>query len=346
VHQAALIRGDGIGPEVVAASLQVLEASGAQVYWEEAPVGRAAKQTLGAELPAASLATVRRLKVALKAPLIAERCSGGVEVADNAGVRRYPSINNALRRELGAFANLRPVRGYRGVSGPYEALDLVLVREITEDLYIGWERQTDADTAEAVKRISRAASCRVARFACDYAIRRGRQKVTAVHKANVLHLTDGLFLESVRAVAGEYPTLRFDDQMVDAAGYHLIKSPRLFDVLVLPNQYGDILSDVAAGLAGSLGLAPGANLGPEVAVFEAAHGAAPDIAGRGLANPVGLVLSGALLLEHLGETAAAERVRAAVAAALAEERWHTPDLGGRASTAELTRAICAKMTES
>jgi isocitrate dehydrogenase (NAD+) len=260
--------------------------------------------------------------------------------------RRYPSINNALRRELGAFANLRPVRGWPGVSGPYEPLDLLIVREVTEDLYIGLERQTSPDTAEAVKRISRPASRRVARFACDYAVHQGRSKVTAVHKANVLHLTDGLFLDAVRSVAAEYPTLRFNDQMVDAACYHLIKSPALFDVLVLPNQYGDIVSDVAAALVGSLGLAPGANIGPEAAMFEAAHGAAPDIAGRGIANPVGLVLSGALLLDHLGEAAAAERVRRAVAAALAEPRWHTPDLGGQASTTNLTRAICYHLGQS
>jgi isocitrate dehydrogenase (NAD+) len=343
-HQVAIVRGDGIGPEVAEAAVQVLEASGAKLRWEEAPIGRAAKRALGTELPPDSLATIRRLGAALKAPLIAERCGGGVVVEEGPSPRRYPSINNALRRELGAFANLRPVRGWRGVSGAYEAFDLVLVREVTEDLYVGQERQVDADTAEAVKRISRAASRRVAHFACAYAVGRGRRKVTAVHKANVLHLTDGLFLEAVRSVAGEYPALAFDDRMVDAACYHLIKAPATLDVLVLPNQYGDILSDVAAGLVGSLGLAPGANFGPEAATFEAAHGAAPDIAGRGIANPLGLVLSGAMLLDHLGEAAAAERIRRAVAATLAEPRWHTPDLGGQATTAGMTRAICSNLS--
>jgi isocitrate dehydrogenase (NAD+) len=259
--------------------------------------------------------------------------------------RHYPSVNNALRRELGAYANLRPVRGYAGVSGAYDGLDLVIVREVTEDLYLGLERQVDADTAEAVKRITRPASRRIARFACDYAVRHGRRTVTAVHKANVLHRTDGLFLESVRAVAADYPGLRFDDRMVDAACYHLVKVPGQFDVLVLPNQYGDILSDLAAGLVGSLGLAPGGNFGPDVAVFEAAHGAAPDIAGRGIANPLGLILSGALLLDHLGESAAAARVRRGVELVLAEGRWLTPDLGGRATTAELTRAVCDRLAD-
>jgi isocitrate dehydrogenase (NAD+) len=211
---------------------------------------------------------------------------------------------------------------------------------VTEDLYIGQERQIDADTAEATKRISRGASERVTRFAFDYAVRHGRKRVTAVHKANVLHLTDGLFLQAARSVAAEYATIEFDDQMVDAACYHLIKSPQRFDVVVLPNQYGDILSDVAAGLIGSLGLAPGANIGPDVAFFEAAHGAAPDIAGQGIANPIGLILSGALLLDHLGEAAAANRIRQGVAFALSDSLCRTPDLGGEATTVELTKAIC------
>jgi isocitrate dehydrogenase (NAD+) len=342
-HTAAIIRGDGIGPEIAEAAQKVIEASGARIAWDEAPAGQAARRSLGNELPLESLEKIRRLGVALKAPLSAERCNGGVVVQNGSQPRRYPSINNALRRELGAFANLRPVRSWSCLATPFEPLDLVIVREVTEDLYIGLERQVDADTAEATKRITRAASVRVARFAFDYAVRHGRKKVTAVHKANVLHLTDGLFLQAARSVAREYPTIEFDDQMIDAACYHLVKSPAVFDVVVLPNQYGDILSDVAAGLIGSLGLAPGANIGPDVALFEAAHGAAPDIAGRGIANPIGLVLSGALLLDHLGEVAAAERIRQGVAAALADPRWRTPDLGGRATTSEITHAICRSL---
>jgi isocitrate dehydrogenase (NAD+) len=323
--KVALIRGDGIGPEITAAAQQVLDAAGVAIDWVEAPMGH----SLG--LPLESLETVRRLGLALKGPLIAERCSGGITVED----RHYPSINNGLRRELGAYANLRPVRG-----GP---MDLVIVREITEDLYLGEERWLDPDTAVAVKRITRQASRRVARFACEYAVARSRRRITAVHKANVLHLTDGLFLESARWVAAQYPNLTFEDLMVDATCYYLVKQPQRFDVLVLPNQYGDILSDLAAGVAGSLGLAPGANIGPGVAVFEAAHGAAPDIAGQDRANPIGLILSGALLLDHAGLTPAAERIRAAVDRVLATGQVLTPDLGGTAGCRELTRAICEEL---
>jgi isocitrate dehydrogenase (NAD+) len=345
MHTVAIICGDGIGPEISEAAQKVLAASGAPLRWEEAPMGLEARRSLGSELPWESLEKVRRLGVALKAPLLAERCSGGVRVENGGPPRCYPSVNNGLRRELGAFANLRPIRGWQGVSGHYIDLDVVIVREVTEDIYIGWERQVDGDSAEAIKRVTREASCRVARFACQYAIQRKRKRVTAVHKANVLHLTDGLFLETVRSVAREYPSLESDDRMVDAACYLLVKQPSLFDVMVMPNQYGDILSDLVAGLVGSLGLAPGANIGPTAAVFEASHGAAPDIAGQGLANPIGLVLSGAMLLDHIDESAAAERVRRAVGAVLAERHCLTPDLGGTSSTRELTGAICQRMQD-
>ncbi len=341
MHNVALIRGDGIGPEICDATLQVVEASGAHLHWEEVLIGQQARRTLDAELPWDSLERVRRLKVALKGPLLAHRCSGGVRVEAEGAVRHHSSINNGLRRELGAFANLRPIRGWPGVSGRYHSLDLIIVRELTEDLYMGSERRVDDDTAEATKRISRSASQRLARFACDHALRAGRKKLTAIHKANVLHLTDGLFLQSVRSVVQAYPSLTFDDQMMDAACYQLVKSPERFDVLVLPNQYGDILSDLAAGLVGSLGLAPGANIGSDVAMFEATHGAAPDIAGRGLANPIALILSAALLLDHIGESAPAHRIRQCVSALLEEGRKLTPDLGGTATTAELTRELCS-----
>jgi len=345
MHRVAIIRGDGIGPEICEATQQVLEATGVAFRWEEAPMGQQAARLSGSELPLESLETVRRLGLAVKGPLIAERCSGGVKIESGGSVRIYPSVNNGLRREMGAFANLRPVRGWEGISGAYGELDVVIVREITEDTYIGIEHRIDADTSEAVKRVTRQASCRVARFACDYAVRHGRRRVTAVHKANVLHLTDGLFLESVRSVVAEYPGLEFDDRMIDAACYHLIKNPRMFDVIVAPNQYGDILSDLTAGLVGSLGLAPGANFGPGVAVFEASHGAAPDIAGKGLANPISLILSGALLLDHIGEADAGERIRRAVGEVLSRGDCLTPDLGGRASTRELTAGICRRIQD-
>ncbi len=345
-REVALARGDGIGPEIADAAVAVVEASGARVRWVEVSVGEGARRILGSHLPVSSLQTIRRVGVALKAPLVAEKGSGGVVVEDGSERRRHPSVNSGLRRELGLYANLRPVRGYRGVSGRHQAMDVILVREITEDAYAGIERQVDADTAEATKLVTRAAVRRVTAYACAQARTRGRRTITAVHKANVLHLTDGLFLAEARRIVGEHPDLGFDDQMVDATCYHLIRRPDAFDVLLLPNQYGDILSDVAAGLVGSLGLAPGANVGAEVAVFEAAHGAAPDIAGRGIANPLGLVLSAALMLDHIGEPGAAERIRRGVERMVSDGRVLTPDLGGAGTTQSLTRALCAHMQES
>lgn len=339
-HRVAVAAGDGIGPELTEATQRVLEAAGASIEWVEAPVGKAAIARYGEELPWESLETMRQLRVVLKGPLIAERLSGGAQVRAPEGVRTHPSVNNGLRRELGVYCNLRPVRGFAPVSGRFAALDVVLVREVTEDIYSGIERSVNEECGEAVKRITAQASRRIARFAFEYAARFGRKRVTAIHKANVLHRTDGLFLRCVREVGAGYPAIECDDRMVDAACYLMVKDPAAFDVMVLPNQYGDILSDLAAGLAGSLGLAPGANFGDSVAMFEAAHGAAPDIAGKGLANPISLILSGALMLDHLGEREAGERVRLAVELVLGEARVLTADLGGTATTRQLTGAIC------
>jgi isocitrate dehydrogenase (NAD+) len=331
-RKAAVIRGDGIGPEITDATVEILMASGADVEWTEVPVGTDADTLYGEPLPWSSLETLLGIGVILKAPLIAPRRSGGIVVRQGAAQRHHPSINNAL-----------PVRGWRGLSGAYAGMNLVIMREVTEDMYCGEERQVTAHRAEAIKVITSEASRRVARFACEYAQRFGRRKVMAVHKANVLHLTDGLFLESVRSVTAEYPRLVFEEQAIDAACYLAVKKPHIFDVVVMPNQYGDIFSDLAAALAGSLGLAPGANIGERTAMFEAAHGAAPDIAGRGIANPIGLVLSGALLLDHIGQREAADRVRSAVGELLETGRSLTPDLGGTATTREFTQAACAAM---
>lgn len=339
-YRVAVAAGDGIGPELTESAQRVLEAAGARIEWVRTPVGKEAMAACGEELPWSSLETMRQIGVVLKGPLIAERLSGGAVVHSPDGPRAHPSVNNGLRRELGLFANLRPVRGFAPVSGRYSQMDLVIVREVTEDIYSGLERMIGDGCAEAVKRITAAASRRIARFAFEYARTAGRSRVTAIHKANVLHLTDGLFLRCVREVAESYAPIRCDDRMVDAACYMMVKDPRAFDVLVLPNQYGDILSDLAAGLAGSLGLAPGVNLGESVAMFEAAHGAAPDIAGRNVANPVSFILSGALLLDHLGEREAGDRIRLAVEKVLSEARVLTPDLGGSATTREMTEAIC------
>jgi isocitrate dehydrogenase (NAD+) len=345
MHKVAVINGDGIGPEITESTVKIIEASGAKIEWIETPVGQQALSSLGASLPWDSIRRIQQIGVVLKAPLIAEKSNGGVRVEADGEIRNHPSINNGLRREFSMFANLRPIKGVKSISGQYQDLDILIVREITEDMYCGLEERIDDNCAIATKRITRSASQRVARFACDTAIQLGRKRVSAIHKANVLHLTDGLFLESVRSVVLEYKELEFSDLMVDATCYHLIKSPKMLDVMVLPNQYGDIISDVAAGLVGSMGLAPGANIGPQVAMFEAAHGAAPDIAGKQIANPIGLVLSGAMLLDHIGEREAAERVRRGVTNALNSRQWLTPDLGGTSTTRQLTEGICRMIEE-
>jgi len=339
-HTAAIIRGDGIGPELCEATVKVIETAGVHLRWEEAPIGLSAKATLGQSLPLSSLATVRKAKLAIKAPLIAEKMSGGIHIEDEQGSRHYPSINNAIRRELFTYANLRPVQGWKGVSGKYEVMDIIIVREVSEGVYIGIEREIDEETGETIKRTTKTASRRITQFGFEYARKFGRKKITAGHKANVLHKTDGLFLSAAREVAAQYADIAFDDLMIDAACYHVIKTPGIFDVIVLPNQYGDIFSDITAGLVGSMGLAPGANIGNEVAFFEASHGAAPDIAGKGIVNPVSLILSGAMMLDHLEEFAAAARIKKAVGKALENPKNHTPDLGGRAKTKDLTEAIC------
>lgn len=340
-HKVAVIRGDGIGPEITDSTIEILTAAGACVEWVNVPVGIEADALCGEPLPWSSLERLREMQVVLKAPLLAGRRTGGVTVRQNGTTRHHSRINNALRRELGSFVNLRPVRGWRGPSGDFAGMDLVIMREVTEDIYSGLERQVNEDCAEAIKRVTGTASQRIAKFSCDYAQRMGRRKITEVHKSNVLHLTDGLFLESVRSVVAGYSDLEFEEQAIDAACYLAVKKPDVFDVVVLPNQYGDIFSDLTAALAGSLGRAPGANIGDHTAMFEAAHGAAPDIAGRGIAHPIGLVLSGALLLDHIGQSEAAERVRSGIASLLERGISLTPDLGGTASTYEFTRAACA-----
>jgi isocitrate dehydrogenase (NAD+) len=340
-HRVAVAAGDGIGPELTEATQRVLEAAGASIEWIETPVGKAAMRQCDEELPWSSLERMRQAGVVLKGPLTAERFSGGVTVNAPGVTRTHPSVNNGLRRELGLYCNLRPVRGFHPVSGRHSAMDLVIVREVTEDVYSGIERMVGDDCAEAVKRTTRAASRRIARFAFDYAMRAGRRRVAAIHKANVLHKTDGLFLRSVREVAAEYPGVECEDRMVDAACYLMVKDPAAFDVMVLPNQYGDSLSDLAAGLVGSLGLAPGANFGEAAAMFEAAHGAAPDIAGKGVANPISLILSGAMMMDHLGEGELGGRIRQSVEHVLNEARVLTADLGGAATTRQMTEAICA-----
>jgi isocitrate dehydrogenase (NAD+) len=333
-HRVTLIPGDGIGPELAEATRRVLEATGVGFDWEYQAAGEAMIAEHGTPLPDAVLDSIRRNKVALKGP-ITTPVGGG-----------FRSVNVTLRQVLGLYANLRPARSIKGLETRYDDVDLVIVRENTEDLYAGIEHMVGPDAAESIKIITRAASERIARYAFEYAVANGRRKVTAVHKANIMKLSDGLFLESCRTVAEDYDgRIEFEDRIVDNMCMQLVQKPDLYDVLVLPNLYGDIVSDLCAGLVGGLGVAPGANIGTEAAVFEAVHGSAPKYAGQNKANPTALILSGVLMLRHLGEQAAAERVETALRDVIAEGRQTTYDLGGEAGTSEFADAIIARLAE-
>jgi isocitrate dehydrogenase (NAD+) len=327
-----LIPGDGIGPELAEATRRVLDASGVKIDWQVVEAGEAVMAKEGTPLPQSVLDSILRTKVALKGPITTPVGEG------------FRSVNVALRQALGLYANLRPVRSIPGVKTRYDGVDLVIVRENTEDLYAGIEHKVGPDAAESIKIITRAASERIARFAFDYAVANGRKKVTAVHKANIMKLSDGLFLESCRTVAAEYEgRIAFEDRIVDNMCMQLVQKPELYDVLVLPNLYGDIVSDLCAGLVGGLGVAPGANIGTQAAVFEAVHGSAPKYAGQNKANPTALMLSGVLLLRHIGEAAAAERVEGAIRAVIGEGRSVTYDLGGSAGTSDFADAVVARL---
>jgi len=331
-HAVTLIPGDGIGPELARATRRVLDASGVEFDWEVVDAGEAVMAKEGTPLPQYVLDSILRNKVAIKGPITTPVGEG------------FRSVNVALRQALGLYANLRPVRSIPGLKTRYDDVDLVIVRENTEDLYTGIEHMVGPDAAESIKIITRAASERIDRFAFEYAVANGRRKVTAVHKANIMKLSDGLFLESCRTVAARYEgRVAFEDRIVDNMCMQLVQKPELYDVLVLPNLYGDIVSDLCAGLVGGLGVAPGANIGTEAAVFEAVHGSAPKYAGQNRANPTALILSGVLLLRHIGEQAAAERVEDSVRAVIAEGRTVTYDLGGSAGTSEFADAIVARL---
>ena len=331
-HRVTLIPGDGIGPELAEATRRVLEATGVGLDWEVQEAGEAMIAEHGTPLPEQVLESIRRNKVALKGP-ITTPIGGG-----------FRSANVTLRQALRLYANLRPARSMKGLVTRYEDVDLVIVRENTEDLYAGIEHMVGPDAAESIKIITRAASERIARYAFEYAVANGRRKVTAVHKANIMKLSDGLFLESCRTVAAEYEgRIEFEDRIVDNMCMQLVQKPELYDVMVLPNLYGDIVSDLCAGLVGGLGVAPGANIGTAAAVFEPVHGSAPKYAGLNKANPTALILSGVLMLRHLGEQAAAERVENALREVIADGRRTTYDLGGESGTAEYADAIIERL---
>ncbi len=326
-----LIPGDGIGPDITAATLRVMEATGIKFDWEEKNAGEGAISKYGTPLPQEVIDSIKRNKIALKGPLTTPIGTG------------FRSVNVALRKELDLYANVRPTRTFKGVKSRYENIDLVVVRENTEDLYAGIEHMVGEDAAESIKIITRKGSERIARFAFDYAVKAGRKKVTVVHKANIMKCTDGLFLECARKISQEFPEIEFEDRLVDNMCMQLVQKPELYDVMVMPNLYGDIVSDLCAGLVGGLGMAPGANIGELAAIFEPVHGSAPKYAGMDKVNPSSMILSGVLMLEYMGEKEAADRVLKAVKEVIAEGKTVTYDLGGTAKTSEMAEAIVARM---
>jgi isocitrate dehydrogenase (NAD+) len=330
-YPITLIPGDGIGPEIVQATLTVLEATGVPLEFEEVVAGEAALALYGDPLPDNVLASIHDRKVALKGPLTTPVGRG------------FRSINVRIRKALDLYANLRPIRTFPGVKVPYPRVDMVIIRENTEDLYSGLEHVVVPGVVESLKVITERASLRIAEFAFRIAEQWNRKKVTSIHKANIMKLSDGLFLEAVRKVAIHHSSIAYEELIVDNAAMQMVMNPTRFDVVLTENLYGDIMSDLAAGLVGGLGFAPSANIGDDVAVFEAVHGSAPDIAGKNIANPIALILAGALMLDWLGERKAAASIRHAVEAVLQEGKIRTPDLGGSATTQDLARAIADRV---
>ncbi len=330
-HTITLIPGDGIGPEIIAATVRIIEATGVEIDWETHILGAQAQEKYGSTLPESTIESIKRNKVALKGPQMTPIGKG------------FTSVNVGLRKALDLYANVRPIKALPNVPCRYPNLDLVVVRENTEDLYAGLEHVVVPGVVESIKIITEKASTRIARYAFEFARANGRKKVTAVHKANIMKLSDGLFLECFYNVAKDYPDIESDDKIIDNCCMQLVMRPEQFDVLVLENLYGDIVSDLCAGLIGGLGLAPGSNIGEQGAVFEAVHGSAPDIAGQGVANPTAILMSGIMMLRHLGENDAADRAEKAMLAVFAEGKTLTRDLGGTAKTNEFARAIVEKM---
>ena len=326
-HKVTLIPGEGIGPEVAAATRQILDAAGAKIEWEEIEARADESAAKGQLLNTAAIESVRRNRVALKGPM-ATAIAGGA-----------PSVNVALRKTLDLYANLRPVKNLPGVKSRFENVDVVLVRENTEDLYSGLEHEVVPGVVESLKIITEKASTRIAKFAFEHAKREGRKKIHAIHKANIMKLSDGLFLKSIRAVAEKYPEIEYKELIVDNACMQMVLKPEQYDVLLLPNLYGDVMSDLAAGLVGGLGVVPSGNIGDHAAMFEAVHGTAPDIAGKGLANPTALLMSSIMMLDHLGERSAARRIESALEKVYRDGKHTTQDIGGKAGTAEFADAL-------
>ena len=331
LHHVTLIPGDGSGPEVIAAAKRVVEATSVPSEWDEMEAGAAMIEKYGTPLPDRVLDSIRRTGVALKGPITTPVGTG------------FRSVNVALRKTFDLYANVRPAKTLPGLAGRFENVDLVIVRENTEDLYAGIEHMVGEDAAESIKLITRKGCERIVRYAFEYAVREGRKKVTAVHKANIMKCTDGLFLDVARQIAKEYPQIAFGDSIVDAMCMRLVMHPEDYDVLVCPNLYGDIVSDLCAGLVGGLGLTPSANIGEAGAIFEPIHGSAPDIAGQHKINPTAAILSASLMLAHLGEAEAAASITRAVTTVIAAGKMLTQDMGGNASTEEFADAVIAAL---
>ena len=326
-HKITLIPGDGIGPEVTAATLKVIEAAGLEVEWETINAGKDAFEKHGQYLPDELMESIQRNRVAIKGPISTPIGKG------------FSSINVALRKALTLYANFRPIKNLPGVKTRFDNVDIIVVRENTEDLYSGLEHVVVPGVVESLKIITAEASTRIARFAFEYALKHARKKITSVHKANIMKLSDGLFLECVRNIAQLYPEITYEEMIVDNTCMQMVLDPQQFDVMLLENLYGDIVSDLGAGLVGGLGLVPGANLGDNCAIFEPVHGSAPKIAGKNMANPTAMLLSAVLMFQHLGETEKASLIASAVEKVYASGKLRTADLGGDSSTSQFTDAV-------
>ena len=330
-HRVTLVMGDGTGPELAEAARRVIDGSGVAIDWDVQEAGVDVMEKTGTPLPDALLASIEKNKIALKAPITTPVGKG------------FRSVNVALRHKFNLYACVRPCKSYAGVRSRYQGIDLVIVRENMEDLYAGVEHMVGDDAAESIKIITKKGTERIAHFAFTYAVKHARRKVTIVHKANIMKCTDGLFLNTAREVAKSYPQIEVEDRIVDNMAMQLVQKPELYDVLLCPNLYGDILSDLCAGLIGGLGVAPGANIGDQHAVFEAIHGSAPKYKGQNKVNPCAVILSAVLMLDHINETQAAERVKKAVKKVIAEREHVTYDLGGKAGTSQMADAIIRAM---
>ncbi|MDS0525419.1 isocitrate/isopropylmalate family dehydrogenase [Clostridium sp. SHJSY1] len=333
MYKITLIPGDGIGPEVANATKRLIEASGVKIDWDIQEAGENMIKEYGTPLPEAVKESIRNNKIAIKGPITTPVGTG------------FRSVNVALRKEFDLYANVRPAKTYKGIPSRYENVDIIIVRENTEDLYAGVEHMIGEDAAESIKIFTRKGCERIIRYAFDFARREGRKKVTAVHKANIMKCTDGMYLNIAREISKEYPDIEFEDMIVDAMCMNLVQTPENYDVLVLPNLYGDIVSDLCAGLVGGLGVAPGVNMGKDIAIFEAVHGSAPTIAGKNLANPTAMMLSGVQMLRYLGETEAADKIEKAISKVLAEGISVTHDLGGKLGTSEYTDKIIETLSQ-